>query len=853
MTACVNETEKKMKGGALTGKAARLVLAGALAVSLTPSIAYAAEDGGSAAYAAAAEASDSFAGGTFAWNVEEAEDGVLQVPAGTTLTLTSAKDAFGTPISVSDCTVVVVKSDNTVTTAAAVKDTVGSYTAYILDGIYDADGVTFNGRDGVIEVDGEAVSQAKQPFEIVKKSLAGAFAYEGKDVTDTTFKYTGETLEINFADADGNELELTKDYTVTGLSSEAGTHTAYLTGAGVYAGSVMVTYTVDPIDLSKDEITVLPILKGNGLFSGANTELAESSIDGTVFLVNGEPVGDGVIKATLKAAVWADGTMDQYFQGNTAANIVLDLEAGDTAGSTNVLNSKAGVSAVVVDQLASFYYGSSTTAIADNGTIDLAGNAFDTAQLTAWVNDGKGGLKQVAVSSVKVTKNGTEVTDWSQPGEYAVAATVNAAADLSYAGSISFKFTVAGNQFTEQPKAYWSLNGKDVKTAEYTGEAIVPTILVKDGKAELTEGEDYEVVYKVAGTDDEVEAMVEPGNYTVAIEFTNATIKPAYPGDEGGAVNNIEISFEITKAQLRSAQADKEVYAYTGEAVTPLFTAYTTADFGGFSIEIDPSEVAVTYYKAKLNESGEPYKTTAGLWMTTGDAIAASQVKDEGFYVATVYAPVDDKHIEGSVVKGVCFEVSKTAGFSDVSSSDWFADPVYKAKELGYINGIQGTTLFAPNAAIDRAQIAAIMFNMAGGQSSEAGSVDENEYPTKFSDVDQTAWYAQAVAWASTYGVVSGYEGTDLFGTFDKATREQVAAMFYNYAKAMGQDVSVADADAALAAYSDGAEVDAWARTAVAWAVENGVMGNGEQLWPLAQISRAEVAAMAVNFQPEKL
>ena len=38
MTACVNN-ERKMKGGALSGKAARLVLAGALAVSLAPSLA----------------------------------------------------------------------------------------------------------------------------------------------------------------------------------------------------------------------------------------------------------------------------------------------------------------------------------------------------------------------------------------------------------------------------------------------------------------------------------------------------------------------------------------------------------------------------------------------------------------------------------------------------------------------------------------------------------------------------------------------------------------------------------------------------------------------------------------------
>lgn len=39
----------------------------------------------------------------------------------------------------------------------------------------------------------------------------------------------------------------------------------------------------------------------------------------------------------------------------------------------------------------------------------------------------------------------------------------------------------------------------------------------------------------------------------------------------------------------------------------------------------------------------------------------------------------------------------------------------------------------------------------------------------------------------------------------------------------------------------------------IAWAVENGVMGNGAALNPASDITRAEVAAMAVNFQPENL
>ena len=41
--------------------------------------------------------------------------------------------------------------------------------------------------------------------------------------------------------------------------------------------------------------------------------------------------------------------------------------------------------------------------------------------------------------------------------------------------------------------------------------------------------------------------------------------------------------------------------------------------------------------------------------------------------------------------------------------------------------------------------------------------------------------------------------------------------------------------------------------TLVAWAADADIMGNGGKLNPGSDITRAEVAAMAVNFQPEKI
>ena len=135
----------------------------------------------------------------------------------------------------------------------------------------------------------------------------------------------------------------------------------------------------------------------------------------------------------------------------------------------------------------------------------------------------------------------------------------------------------------------------------------------------------------------------------------------------------------------------------------------------------------------------------------------------------------------------------------------------------------------------------------------DEGSIDELKgYATGFSDVDQNMYYAAAIGWAAKTGVVNGYD-EDTFGPNDKITREQTAAMIANYAKALGKYQAAKDVTGTLAAFSDGSQVSDWAKAEVAWAVENGVMGNGGYLAPTDQITRAEIAAMAVNYQPAKL
>lgn len=169
------------------------------------------------------------------------------------------------------------------------------------------------------------------------------------------------------------------------------------------------------------------------------------------------------------------------------------------------------------------------------------------------------------------------------------------------------------------------------------------------------------------------------------------------------------------------------------------------------------------------------------------------------------------------------------------------------------MNGYNGSSLFGPNKTITRGEVACVLFNMANEGSkvndSTLGWNENTGYMTGFSDVYGKAYYAKAIAWAKRAGVVNGY-GDGTFAPDKEITREEFACMLANFAKLKG-DYKYADEDSVLAEFPDGASVSDWAEEAVAWAADAEIMGNNGSLTPGKAITRAEVAAMAVNYQPE--
>ena len=269
-------------------------------------------------------------------------------------------------------------------------------------------------------------------------------------------------------------------------------------------------------------------------------------------------------------------------------------------------------------------------------------------------------------------------------------------------------------------------------------------------------------------------------------------------GQQGGKPTNRESALGIKEGSVITVQdADGR-------------TLYTATALGSMS--------SVIFSSSDIKE-GETYTVLVdGTSVGTATAKLGTSTSDGGSF-----APDENRNgaQQGSV-----------SGFGDVPQNSWFADAVKYVSENKLMNGTS-TTTFSPNGNMSRAMLATVLYRMSG-ETAEAGS--------SFGDVSSSAYYAAAVSWASSKGIVNG-TGADVFSPNASITREQLAAMLYRYA---GEPSVSAD----LSAYTDTVDISPYASKAVEWCVAKGILSgkSATRLAPQDTATRAECAAMLQRF-----
>ncbi len=267
---------------------------------------------------------------------------------------------------------------------------------------------------------------------------------------------------------------------------------------------------------------------------------------------------------------------------------------------------------------------------------------------------------------------------------------------------------------------------------------------------------------------------------------------------------------------------------------------------------------SVSYYDVKVEKAEHGTVTASPTSASSGSTVTLTVKPDEGYKLdkiavtdsqgkAVELTEKDDKYTfkmparNVTVQAGFVLEQTATPSpspkpwenpFPDVKDSEWYI----KAVEFVCTNGLMSgyaNGRFGPNDTLTRAQFAQIIYNKEG-RPATGGS--------RFSDVKDGMWYADAVNWAAAEGIVAGIGGGK-FAPDRPIARQDLAVMLWRYAGSPKPRKNELD-------FVDSGKVSGYAWKALCWANENGVVngkGNG-LLDPRGNATRAEAAQMVMKY-----
>lgn len=282
-------------------------------------------------------------------------------------------------------------------------------------------------------------------------------------------------------------------------------------------------------------------------------------------------------------------------------------------------------------------------------------------------------------------------------------------------------------------------------------------------------------------------------------------------------------------------------------------------DWGEWVTSIEPTVSTVGYRYHICNRDGCGYREGEDipkLHTHTWDAGIVTQkptAAEPGVrtYTCTVCGQTRTETIPATGVPETCNGGPACPGyaFRDMPApSIWSHAGLDYCIDHGYIAGTSATTV-TPDGECTRAMIVSILYRVQG-EPAKVNGYELKKLAPPFDDVERGRWYTDAIWWAKLTGVVSGMSPST-FAPDDPITRAQLAVILYNYTKQFAPE-SLTETGS-LTGFPDAGSVPSWARTAMAWAVGNGLIsGVGENgvsyLRPEGCATRAQVATILMNY-----
>ena len=672
-----------------------------------------------------------------------------------------------------------------------------------------------------------------QQVETNKAAMIGNTAYDTLDAAiQAAIKSNADTTIVVLKDAKIDAAQYIINNKIT-LQKSASATTAPKIDVTVATGETTIAFNLQQnAGLTLDGVAMT--VKGT-----KNTNTAKNN-DGTAFNVN-HSNNETVPGANLTLQNGAVLTVTDLERGlifsgtDVKTQATVNVNPGTTMNIINIDGNASNGGEWVVDK--------ATLNVKNCGELGLSAQKI-VAKNGATINvDGAGKTGVLAKdlvlengSDLNVTNCGAKLpfdSKWSPDKQsYKNAVEIKKDGNVSLSGASEINLTNNKNK-----------EGKDINNV-YLPKGDVSASQNSSVNGNIVNGEpdkgDYRVEYIVNG---EV-------YYSVTVTAENGKVSYTAPKNpsrsgytfEGWDYNGVKVDVATdNKASFKPVDG-KNVYIFDAEfsknSSTPAVTEY--------SVTVKKTDNGSVTVSPKKAEDGD--KVTITVDPDKGYVVDAVVVTDKDGDKITVTKKSATKYTftmpKSRVDVKVTFKVEQTEPeqpsempFVDVVKDAWYYPAVEYVYNNELMNGTNGGLTFEPNVNLNRAMMAAVLYNMEGGPACDKNGL--------FSDVADGKWYTDAVNWAASNNIVSGMpDGT--YAPDQALTREQMASILYRYAEYKGIDVS---ARADLSTFTDGTTVSPWAQDVVQWAVAEKLMsGNGNELQPKGTASRAQVATVLMNY-----
>lgn len=376
-----------------------------------------------------------------------------------------------------------------------------------------------------------------------------------------------------------------------------------------------------------------------------------------------------------------------------------------------------------------------------------------------------------------------------------------------------------GKAYTQQsitglvPGMQYAVSAPEIAGAEVSGEAV-------------------KVITAASGSDTEVSFTFKENDY-LTIDGTTYTLSGLEALD---AATQTPSKDEVDAHGTPYGYYDAMYYRYNGLWLKDLVSDnVTVTGTNGKTLTIAAADLGKYFVATGYTASKSSTNVSEGKRFTyaysapqliipsDGTLVGEAEAANEGNKKVTV---VLDSLV--SIAAGAAPAASK-APFTDVSAYPWAEEAVNTLYNDGFITGVTATE-FQPTASIRRGDFMLMLVRAYGLEAEINGC---------FADVEEGAYYYNAIATAKALGIAKG-DGEN-FNPRASITRQEAMTLLYRAAEAAGQDLSGFTAD--LSQYKDGNTVSSWAQAPIQALVGAGVInGKDGAIDPTGSMTRAELA-----------